>query len=193
MTFQQEFWAEQYLSGDTGWDVGYATPPLMNYIDQLPGKNIRILVPGAGYGWEVEYLHQQGFNHVYYLEFAPQPVADFVQRNPYFPKTNILQTNFFDLKMKFDLILEQTFFTAFEPALRINFVHKMHDLLNDGGKYAGVFFNHPFGNNFPPFSMHTHEYKELFSQKFDLITFDVCYNSIKPRQSRELFFIMRKK
>lgn len=26
-----QYWDEQYLTGKTGWDMGYASPPIVNY------------------------------------------------------------------------------------------------------------------------------------------------------------------
>ncbi len=44
------------------WDIGYVHPPLLKeYIDQLTSKDIAILIPGCGHGYEAEYLLQQGF------------------------------------------------------------------------------------------------------------------------------------
>ena len=36
-------------------------------------------------------------------------------------------------------------------------------------------------------------YLELIKDKFSVKTFEVAYNSIKPRAERELFFIFEKK
>lgn len=27
------YWEQRYLACETGWDIGYASPPLTNYID----------------------------------------------------------------------------------------------------------------------------------------------------------------
>ena len=37
------------------------------------------------------------------------------------------------------------------------------------------------------------EYIQLFYAKFEITVFEKCYNSIKPRQGREFFFIFEKK
>jgi len=190
--FPQEYWTEQYSNQQTGWDLGYASPPLIEYTKQLTNKDLTILIPGAGYGWEVEYLYNCGFCNVYLLEFAIQPIEAFRKRVPHFPEKNIIQLDFFDLNFTFDLILEQTFFTSFPPQLRTAFVIQMHKLLNLDGKYVGLFFNHPFYNHFPPFSMFPQEYLQLFKPYFSVQCFENCYNSIKPRAGREVFFIMQK-
>jgi methyl halide transferase len=58
------YWNTRYLEEQTGWDIGYPSTPLKEYIDQLTNKSIRILIPGCGNGYEGEYLHQNGFTNV---------------------------------------------------------------------------------------------------------------------------------
>ncbi|NNK12536.1 MAG: SAM-dependent methyltransferase, partial [Flavobacteriaceae bacterium] len=64
----REFWDQRYLNRKMGWDIGEVSSPLKAYIDQLSSKDIRILVPGAGNGYEVAYLYENGFKDVYALD-----------------------------------------------------------------------------------------------------------------------------
>jgi hypothetical protein len=66
-------------------------------------------------------------------------------------------------------------------------------LLNPGGKYVGLFLNHDFGNESPPFGAFKENYLELIKDLFDVQLFEPAYNSIKPRAGRELFFIFKKR
>ncbi|MDX1544111.1 MAG: SAM-dependent methyltransferase, partial [Christiangramia sp.] len=43
-----EFWSTRYRDNRTGWDIGYISTPLKEYIDQLEDKELKILIPGAG-------------------------------------------------------------------------------------------------------------------------------------------------
>ena len=63
MTYKSttEYWDSKYDKGEIGWDIGYVSTPLKEYFDQLQDKSIKILVPGAGNAWEVEYLHKSSF------------------------------------------------------------------------------------------------------------------------------------
>ena len=70
---------------------------------------------------------------------------------------------------------------------------KMHELLNPGGKIAGLLFNFPLTEKGPPFGGSIEEYKSLFSGAFKLKILEKAYNSIKPRANKELFFIFDKK
>lgn len=69
-----EFWQKRYDDGYTGWDIGQVSPPLQAYIEHLldsgVSKSAQILIPGAGNAYEAGYLHEQGFSHVYVVDFA---------------------------------------------------------------------------------------------------------------------------
>ena len=58
------YWEERYQNNEIGWDVGAITTPLKDYIDQITDKSIRILIPGAGNGYEFDYLIKKGFFNV---------------------------------------------------------------------------------------------------------------------------------
>lgn len=187
-----QYWSQRYLEQDTGWDTGSVTPPLKAYIDQLPDPSLRILIPGAGNAYEAEYLFNKGFSRVTVCDLAAEPLANLKQRCPEFPAEQLLQTDFFGLRERFDLILEQTFFCALNPSLRPDYAGKMYELLNPGGKLAGLLFDDPLNADRPPFGGSREEYLKYFSPYFKIRTFGPCYNSIPPRKGRELFIILEK-
>ena len=187
------YWDKKYEENKTGWDIGYVSSPLKTYIDQLTNKTLKILIPGAGNGYEVEYLIKNGFKNVFVIDIAKQPLLNLQQRIPDFPKNHFIHGNFFEHFDTYDLILEQTFFCALPPALRLNYTNKMCNLLTKKGKLAGLLFNVEFSSEEPPFGGNLTEYKRLFASNFKIKTLEKCYNSIKPRDERELFFIFDKK
>jgi thiopurine S-methyltransferase len=187
------YWEEQYNRPKQGWDMGYVSPPLKAYIDQLKNKKIKVLVPGAGKGWEVKYLYDQGFENVFYLDFSVEAVKKFKENCPTFPENQILLDDFFLITRKFDLILEQTFLSSFQPKHWPEIAKKINSLLNPEGKYTGLLFNHDFGLKYPPFADVPEKYVSVFQPYFLFKKFEVAYNSIKPRAGRELFFIFQKK
>ena len=69
----------------------------------------------------------------------------------------------------------------------------MYDLLNTNGKLVGLLFDFELTEEGPPFGGSLIEYIQLFYAKFNIKVFEKCYNSIKPREGRELFFIFEKK
>ncbi len=189
----KEFWNNTYLNNKTGWDVGYTVTPLKEYFDQLTNKSLRILIPGAGNAYEVEYLHKLGFSNVFLLDFAPAPIQKFLERNPNFPKDHIIEEDFFKHKDKYDLIIEHTFLTSFPKSIRMEYASKMYELLNKNGKFVALLFNHEFPQNHPPFGGTPEEYLKMFEPFFKIKYFETAYNSIKPRKDRELFIKLIKK
>ncbi len=192
-TFDKKYWTERYLSNETGWDVGQVTSPLKTYIDQLKDKDIKILIPGAGNAYEAEYLYTNGFKNVTVVDISDEPLKNIKNRIPDFPTENLIHTDFFEHDTQYDLIVEQTFFCALNPVLREKYVLKMHQLLKPEGKLVGVLFLTPLNTSTPPFAATIEEYKNYFKDKFNFKTIEHCYNSIKPREGRELFINLKKK
>ena len=67
------------------------------------------------------------------------------------------------------------------------------NLLSEKGKISGLLFNFPLTEEGPPFGGSVEEYVNLFSNTFLIKTLELAYNSIKPREGNELFFIFTKK
>ncbi len=192
-----EYWSQRYLKGQTGWDIGYPSIPVRTYVDQLTDKQIFILVPGAGNGYEVEYLYRNGFPNVFMLDISRVPLDSFKIRNPDFPAHQLLHTDFFDHKGDYDLILEQTFFCALTPTPenRKAYAEHMAQLLRPKGKLVGLWFDFPLTDDFekPPFGGDRDAYLRYMAPFFKIRTFEKCYNSIQPRQGTELFGVFEKK
>ena len=193
MNLNESYWDDRYKNNNTGWDLGMVSPPLKSYFDQLEDKELRILIPGGGNSYEAEYLFSKGFPNIYVVDLSRTVLERFQERVPAFPSEHLLHNNFFDLDMKFDLIIEQTFFCALDPKLRPEYVSKMHQLLSDQGKLVGLLFSVPLNTDHPPFGGSKAEYLALFKNKFEIRSLDTAYNSVEPRQSRELFFRFLKK
>lgn len=187
------YWSKRYVENDAAWDVGRITDPMKAYIDQLSDKEISILIPGCGNAYEAEYLLENGFTNVTIVDFSDVLIEQVKKKFAHFEnKPQIILADFFDLDQKHDLILEQTFLSALHPSLRQKYAAKLHDLLKDGGKVAGVIFGKDFPEN-PPFGGSKKEYEKLFAEKFEIIKLEDCYNSIEPRAGAELFIILRKR
>ena len=190
----KEFWENRYRNGELGWDIGTISPPLKEYLDQLPNKDLKILIPGAGKAHELIYLAGEGFRNVYIVDIAKTPLELIRQQLPDYPADRLIEGDFFDLELAgFDLVLEQTFFCAISPSLRQKYVLKMKQLLRPGGKLVGLLFDFPLTETGPPYGGSTEEYTALFSGDFNFKVFKTAYNSIKPRADKELFFIFENK
>ena len=197
MKEEQDYWTKRYQEESTGWDIGYPSTPIKEYIDQLEDKSISILIPGAGNAYEAEYLWKQGFKNVFVMDISEFPLKQFRERNQDFPKSQLLLEDFFQHKAEYDLIFEQTFFCSFVPTNenRNRYVKQMASLLKPKGKLVGIWFNIPLTGDMEkrPFGGNKDLYLSYLEQSLETITFKKCYNSIPPRMGNELFGIFRNK
>ena len=191
----QSYWEERYINRETGWDLGAISPPMKGIIDRLAfqfpnQKDLKILIPGAGMGYEAIYLYEQEYTHMSVLDIAEQPLKHIKNKCKDFPSDQLIQKDFFNFEHPpFDIILEQTFFCALDPSLRVQYVEKMHELLKPKGILTGLFFNFPLTDQGPPFGGSIEEYLDLFDKHFIINFMETAQNSIKPRADKELFFI----
>jgi SAM-dependent methyltransferase len=194
-TIDELYWDSRYKQNKTGWDIGYPSEPIKCYIDQLTNKEVKILIPGCGNAYEAEYLIQQGFKNIHLVDVS-DTLVDKLKSN--FKneiesgQIKISKGDFFEVEETYDLIFEQTFFCALETKLRDKYAQHMNKLLNKNGKLSGLLFNYVFEEDGPPFGGYIDEYKKIFAPHFQIKTIENCYNSIKPRAGKELFFILKK-
>ncbi|AWG22175.1 thiopurine S-methyltransferase [Flavobacterium faecale] len=181
----QEYWDTQYKNNRTGWDLGCVSPPIQSYIDQLPNKELAILIPGCGNTYEAEHLLKIGFTNITVIDIAPTLVQKLEEKFQDNPNITIVLGDFFEHEGKYDLIIEQTFFCALPPKLRQRYVWKMHSLLTSNGILTGLLFDKEFESG-PPFGGTKAEYQMLFQHAFEFIVFEHAKNSIKPRAGSEL-------
>lgn len=191
MKLDETFWDNRYKSLDIGWDLGEVSPPLKDYFDQIADKSLRILIPGGGNSYEAEYLYQKGFKNVYVIDISKTALNNLKKRVPDFPQDQLIHSDFFDLEMSLDLIIEQTFFCALDPSLRDQYVSKMHSLLPTEGQLVGLLFNVPLYSDRPPFGGLKTEYEERFKNHFEIIKMETAYNSQESRQGKELFINLK--
>jgi len=188
----KSYWENRYKNNEIGWDIGFISTPIKQYINQLSEKNSQILIPGGGNCYELEYLFNNGFKNACLIDWSKTAIQNFKNRVPNFPDKQLFCDDFFSHEGQYDLIFEQTFFCALYPNQRQEYVQKMHKLLKPSGKLVGLLFNKTFETN-PPYGGNKNEYQALFGKYFEIITMEECYNSIVPRAGSELFVICIKK
>ena len=195
--FDADYWQQRYATGRDAWDARAVTPPLRAYFDQLdPARQPRVLVPGAGRAYEAEYLHGRGFGQVFVADIAPEALHALAARVPDFPAAHLLLADFFALSPAppYDLIVEQTFFCALDPALRAAYARQCAALLRPGGTLVGLLFDTDFGPvTEPPFGGSRAEYRAYFAPYFEFRHFETATNSLPPRQGKELFICLKKR
>lgn len=193
LSLNEQYWSSRYNQNLIGWDVGKVTLPIKQFLDQVINKDLKILIPGAGNAHEAAYAFELGFKKTHILDISNIPLDTFIEMHPDFPIGQVHHINFFDHNEKYDLIIEQTFFCALPVGSRQDYVNKMYELLQPGGKLVGVLFNKEFGKDSPPFGGSLGEYGSYFSELFDIKTLEPCYNSIPARRDSELFIRLFKR
>lgn len=189
----KEFWDNRWQTGQTGWDLNGVSPAIQKYIDTITDKNIQILIPGCGNAYEVDYLLQEGFNHIHVIDISPtltNKLKDKYKSAVSAGNLKIFCGDFFTHKGKYDLIIEQTFFCAISPALRRDYAKQMKNLLAPNGKLVGLLFNTDFDGG-PPFGGNIYEYNEYFKHYFNTIYFTPCADSIAPRAGKEVWITIK--
>lgn len=188
----QHFWNEKYLNNETKWDIGYASPSIIHFIEKIHDKSIAILIPGCGNSYEGEYLFNKGYRNIHLLDCSDIAKKNFLERVPDFPEDQFILGDFFSHEGEYDVIIEQTFFCAIARDKRMEYAKKMHHLLSEEGIIIGLLFDDILYDEHPPFGGSKEEYETYFSPYFSEITMEKCYNSIPEREGRELFIILNK-
>ncbi|MDO1500397.1 methyltransferase domain-containing protein [Winogradskyella maritima] len=196
-TAENNYWTQRYEDERTGWDIGYPSTPIVEYIDQLDDKSLKILIPGAGNAYEAEYIYNAGFKNVFVLDISEFPLNAFAERNPNFPKKQLIHGDFFTHTETYDLIIEQTFFCSFVPtdANRNAYAKQMHRLLKSNGKLIGLWFDFPLTGDIEkrPFGGDKDLYLSYLEKYFKVKVFERSYNSISERMGKELFGVFERK
>lgn len=193
MSTDELYWSERYQKGHTQWDIGYPSTPIVEFFKTINDKDLTILIPGCGNAYEAAHLNDQGFNNVTIMDIAEQPLLDFKNRFTTFPDKYVLHADFFKHQGQYDIIVEQTFFSAIQPNRREEYLSKINELLSDDGILIGVLFGIPLNKDKPPYGGLLKDYKVLFSSILEIDTLELCYNSIPPRKNNELFIKMKKR
>lgn len=182
----QSYWNTQWNENKTGWDIGYASPAIAEYISSYSNKDASILILGCGNAYEAEFFVENGFKSITLIDIAPKAVQLLKEKFSGDKQIKVLCEDFFLHQGSYDLIIEQTFFCALPIRMRQKYVWKMHQLLNKKGVLAGLLFNREFETN-PPFGGNKAKYERLFQYAFEFKSLDITDKSISARKNTELF------
>lgn len=193
-SLMRQFWEKHWKTNNLGWDIGYPSPPIVDYMQNYANKDAAILIPGCGNAYEAEYLLKNGFKDISLIDISPTAVDRLNKKFKDTENVKIFCADFFaHQRTTYDLIIEQTFFCALNPEKRLNYVNHTADLLKDGGKLIGLLFGVEFPFEGPPFGGDRADYEKLFKTRYHLRKLKIAENSIKPREGNELFIEFEKK
>lgn len=195
-------WEQQYRLGDTPWDKGAPSPPLVDWLTRSPVLG-DVLVPGCGLGHDVRALAAQDNGadelHVTGLDFSHSAVraAEVIARAG---DETYLVGDLFDLpaalRGKFDWVVEHTCFCAIDPHRRPDYVSAVHAALKPDGRLLAVFYLYPNDpgeeRTGPPFETSLGELDTLFSSKFEKVDEYLPTHSYLGREGREWVQLLKK-
>jgi len=141
----QSYWDDRWVNKQTGWDIGYASTPLVEYFNQIDDKKLRILIPGCGNAYEAEHLVNEGFSNVHVVDISKTAIDNFLTRFPKFPRSQAIHADFFKLDSEYDIIVEQTFFVPFIQRSEVLMQKKLGSCLAKMVSWLG-FYSTPYSN-----------------------------------------------
>ncbi len=198
MKLDSAYWRDRYVEERTGWDIGHPNHGLIAEVKSRFPVNTKILIPGAGRGYEAEALWGAGYLNTYVCDWAPE-AFDALSKSEVLAKafsdadeakSRLIVADFFTLEGQYDLILEQTFFCAIDPKLRENYVNQAAHLLKPVGKWMGILFDCHFPTAGPPFGGDREAYRTVFEKRFQIEKLERFRGSIQPRMGKELLGLM---
>ena len=162
-------WEKRYQSGETGWDRGDVSPAVEVWKQQVHPNQRRLLIPGCGYGHEVVYFAQQGYD-VTALDIAPSAIrhlkAAIRKKIDVGKRMNVhpLCVDLFDWEPEapFDAIYEQTCLCAIQPNQRMEYERRLSRWITPGGLLLALFMQTGLEGG-PPFHCDLLEMRRLFA------------------------------
>ena len=175
-----EFWDTRFRDGVTPWDAGGVPPALKNWIGRRRGR-LRVLIPGAGTGYEVRLFAEHGHD-VLAIDFSDAAI-EAAKRELGSLSGRVRKADFFGLQDgPFDVVYERAFLCALPRTLWSGWARRMAELVSPGGVLAGFFYldDNPRG---PPFGVSQEGLNDLLGKAFDLTESQV----LPPEQSLPVF------
>mgnify|MGYP001328957367 CR=1 FL=1 len=190
------FWNNKYLEGNTAWDLGSATPILVDYLQkhQQIGK---VCVLGCGNGYDALEFSKYN-NEVYAVDFAFEALKRLKTKSKDANlNINLIHEDIFNLQKSyphfFDFVFEYTCFCAIDPRRRREYFNVVRSILKPEGILFSIFIplDKELNQDGPPFGVNLNEIESLVYDKFEIIDCRFSDLSVKPRKNREKIMILR--
>ena len=175
-----EFWDTRFRDGVTPWDAGGVPPALKNWIGRRRGR-LRVLIPGAGTGYEVRLFAEHGHD-VLAIDFSDAAI-EAAKRELGSLSGRVRKADFFGLQDgPFDVVYERAFLCALPRTLWSGWARRMAELVSPSGVLAGFFYldDNPRG---PPFGVSQEGLNDLLGKAFEMTESQV----LPPEQSLPVF------
>ena len=193
----QPDWDQRYRQGNTPWDKGRASPALIYWLKNYPGRiSGHILIPGCGTGHDVRAIADaESTSSPLGIDISSTAIATCLQ-NKVHDNEQYEQTDLFHLSRKFhaafDWVWEHTCYCAIDPSKRPQYVSAIASALKPGGIFLGIFYLNPeidatTPNDGPPHGTSIEDVKSLFFAASDFVLLDsekpnACYPGREGRE-----------
>lgn len=164
-------WNKAYEEDDIPWDKGYASPPLVEFLERrrVGGS---VLVPGCGTGHDVRLLAGQGAD-VTGMDIAPGAIKKAVGFRSASGERYVLGDYLnpgADTLARYDWVVEHTCLCAIEPDERIAYAVALSQVLKPGGHFLAVFYREvsDYSGDGPPHPISKEASSSLFAA-FELV------------------------
>ena len=193
----QPDWDQRYRQGDTPWDKGHASPALIHWLKNYPGRiSGHVLIPGCGAGHDVRAIADaEPASAALGIDLSPTAITA-CQQSKVHDNERYQQADLFQLPSKyhatFDWVWEHTCYCAIDPSRRPQYVSAIASALKRGGTFLGIFYLNPhidttIPNDGPPHGTSIQEVESLFLGNSEFILLDskkpnACYPGREDRE-----------
>jgi len=175
-----EFWDTRFREGVTPWDAGGVPPALKNWIGRRAGR-LRVLIPGAGTGYEVRLFAEHGHD-VLAIDFSDAAI-EAAKRELGSLCGRVRKADFFELQDgPFDVVYERAFLCALPRTLWSEWARRMAEVVSPGGVLAGFFYIDD-NQRGPPFGVSQEGLNDLLGKAFEMTE----SQALPPEQSLPVF------
>lgn len=194
--YSREDWQGHYDRGDLMWDIEQVSPPFARLWEEGRLAKGKAIIPGCGRGHEVIFFAERGFD-VTGVDFATGAVTALKQTlEEKKLRANVLHNDFFILDNShdhsYDIMFEQTFFSAIAPAQRSSYVETAARILKKNGLLVALFYETGETGG-PPFNTTRVDITNHFTRLFALEHLEKTPHSIDRRKNKEWLAFLRKK
>lgn len=189
-------WDSYYENNRDGWDLGGPTPIFRRLASSARFDPGRMLVLGAGRGYDAREFSRHGFQ-VTAVDFAANAVNEMKRLAEEDAPLEILQQDIFTFPTQydgvFDYVLEYICFCAIDPGRRNEYADVVKRLLKPNGLFIDLAYPLDGRRNGPPFGFSDKEILELFEKRgFELLSREKPEDSIPRRKNAEELFVFQK-
>jgi len=173
-----QYWELLYEEGKDEWDLGEATPALLDFFEHPSCPKIgNVLVPAAGRGWDAEAWAKRGYN-VVAVDFCSSAFDALEKLSENNINLTALNTDMFLLNQRnkkkcgsqFDIIYDYFGFNSVHPGRRDECIEMWLNMLKNDGLLIGFFCplgDEKYGEG-PPYSISREELEARFNGMLDI-------------------------